>query len=127
MRRASADAYDAGVSTDCLFCGIVAGTVPSTKVYEDDLTLAFRDIHPAAPVHVLVIPKAHYADLASLVAADPALASSLLAAAAEVARVEGIAEAGYRMVVNTGKDGGQTIFHAHIHVIGGGKVVGLPG
>ena len=115
------------MSSDCLFCGIVAGEIPSTKVYENDLTLAFRDIHPAAPVHVLVIPKAHHPDMASLVAADPALASAVLAASAEVARVEGIADGGYRMVVNTGKEGGQSVFHAHIHVIGGGKVVGLPG
>jgi histidine triad (HIT) family protein len=119
--------YDARVSSDCLFCGIVAGDIPSTKVYETDLTFAFRDIHPSAPIHVLVIPKAHYPDMATLVAADPQLASAVLAASAEVASIEGIADAGYRMVVNTGTDGGQTIFHAHVHVIGGGKVVGLPG
>jgi histidine triad (HIT) family protein len=115
------------VSSDCLFCGIVAGEIPSTKVYENDLTLAFRDIHPSAPIHVLVVPKAHYPDLATLVAADSDLASTVLAASAEVARIEGIADAGYRMVVNTGKDGGQTVLHAHVHVIGGGRVVGLPG
>jgi histidine triad (HIT) family protein len=115
------------VTSDCLFCRIVAEEIPSTKVYENDLTLAFRDIHPSAPIHVLVVPKAHHPDLATLVGADPELASAVLAASAEVARIEGIAEAGYRMVVNTGKDGGQTVFHAHVHVIGGGKVVGLPG
>lgn len=108
-----------GVTNDCLFCKIVAGEIPATVVHETDETLAFRDIAPQAPVHVLVIPKTHHPDLASLVAADPTLAASLLAAAAEVAKSEGLAADGYRMIVNSGRNAGQSVFHVHAHVLGG--------
>jgi histidine triad (HIT) family protein len=107
-----------GVTNDCLFCKIVAGEIPATVVHETEATLAFRDIAPSAPVHVLVIPKAHYPDLAALVAADPALAASVLAAAAEVAKSEGVAD-GYRATFNSGRDAGQSVFHVHVHVLGG--------
>jgi histidine triad (HIT) family protein len=109
----------AWVSDDCLFCKIVAGQIPATVVHETDQTLAFRDITPRAPVHVLVIPKAHHPDLAALAAADPALAGRVLAAAAEVAKAEGLATGGYRTIVNSGRDGGQDVFHVHAHVVGG--------
>ncbi|MEO7029815.1 MAG: histidine triad nucleotide-binding protein [Acidobacteriaceae bacterium] len=102
---------------DCIFCKIAAGTIPVKRVYEDDQVLAFPDAHPQAPVHLLVIPKLH---LASLVDAKPAhreLLGHLLAAAAEVARQEGL-DKGYRLVINTGPDGGQTVAHLHIHVLG---------
>jgi histidine triad (HIT) family protein len=108
-----------GVSKDCLFCKIVAGQIPATVVHETDRTLAFRDIAPKAPVHVLVIPKAHHPDLAAMAAADPALAGAVLAAAVEVAKAEGITTDGYRAIVNTGRHGGQDVFHVHVHVVGG--------
>jgi histidine triad (HIT) family protein len=88
-------------------------------VRETEHTLAFRDITPKAPVHVLVIPKAHHTDVAALAQADPALAGALLAAAADVAEVEGLTKDGYRTIFNTGEYGGQEVFHVHAHVVGG--------
>ncbi|MCA0328943.1 MAG: histidine triad nucleotide-binding protein [Actinobacteria bacterium] len=112
--------------TECLFCRIVTGEIPATVVHETDEVLAFRDIAPQAPTHLVVIPKAHHADAAALTAADPALAGRLLAAGAEVAASEGLAD-GYRFVVNTGADGGQTVFHVHLHVLGGRAMTWPPG
>jgi histidine triad (HIT) family protein len=106
------------MSADCLFCKIVSREIPATLVHETDRVLAFRDISPQAPVHVVVIPKDHHADVSALAAADPALAGELLAAVADVARAEGLT-AGFRTVLNTGADGGQTVFHVHAHVLGG--------
>jgi len=106
-------------SSDCLFCRIVAGEIPADVVHETDATLAFRDIAPKAPVHVLIIPKAHHADVGALALADPKLAGDLLAAAAVVAKAEGLPEAGYRTIFNTGGYGGQDVFHVHAHVVGG--------
>jgi histidine triad (HIT) family protein len=107
------------VTSDCLFCRIVAGEIPATVVHETDDTLAFRDIDPKAPVHVLVIPKAHHADVASLAEADPHLAGVLLRAAGDVAKAEGLTNDGYRTIFNTGRYGGQEVFHVHAHVVGG--------
>ena len=107
------------VDNDCLFCRIVAGEIPATVVHETETTLAFRDIDPKAPVHVLVIPRAHHADVAALAAADPALAADVLAAAGAVAEAEGLSADGYRLIFNTGRFGGQEVFHAHGHVVGG--------
>ena len=104
--------------SDCLFCGIVSGAIPSTKVYETDRIYAFRDLHPAAPTHVLVVPKTHYTDLAELAATDPTYLGEVFAAAAEVARREGLT-GGHRIIINTGPDSGQTVFHLHVHVLGG--------
>jgi histidine triad (HIT) family protein len=104
---------------DCLFCKIVAGDVPATLVAETDRVLAFRDIAPQAPVHVLVATKEHYPDMAALATERPSLAGELLAVATEVARDEGVTETGYRLVVNTGTGAGQTVFHVHVHVLGG--------
>jgi histidine triad (HIT) family protein len=115
------------VTSDCIFCRIVAKELPSTVVYETDDVLAFRDINPQAPTHVVVIPKAHYPDAASLAEADPALAGAVLAAAAAVARQEGVAESGYRLVFNTGPDAGQSVFHVHCHVLGGRAIAWPPG
>jgi histidine triad (HIT) family protein len=106
------------VTNDCLFCRIVAGEIPATIVHETKSTLAFRDIAPKAPVHVLVIPKAHYPDVATLVEANPGLAGDVLAAAATVAVAEGLAD-GYRVIINTGSHSGQEVFHMHAHVLGG--------
>jgi histidine triad (HIT) family protein len=105
--------------SDCLFCSIVAGDVPATVVRDAPLTLAFHDIAPQAPTHVLVIPKQHYPDVAALVEADPELAVTVLQAAHEVAQIEGLAESGYRLLFNTGPDAGQTVPHVHAHVLGG--------
>jgi len=107
------------VTNDCLFCRIAAGEIPATIVHETESTLAFRDIGPKAPVHVLVIPRVHYADVAALAEADPALAGELLAATAAVARAEGLRDQGYRTIFNSGGYGGQEVFHVHAHVVGG--------
>lgn len=105
--------------SDCLFCRIAAGDVPATVVHETDRTLAFRDIAPKAPVHVLVIPKAHHPDLVALVDADPDLAGELTAAVAAVAQAEGLSADGYRLIVNSGRHGAQEVPHLHVHVLGG--------
>ncbi len=103
----------------CLFCRIVAGEIPAQLVYDTDRLLAFRDIAPKAPVHVLVIPKRHYATVAELTVADSELAGALLRVACEVAASEGIADDGYRVLFNTGSHGGQEVPHVHAHVLGG--------
>jgi histidine triad (HIT) family protein len=106
------------VDNDCLFCRIVAGEIPATVVHETATTLAFRDIDPKAPVHVLVIPKAHHRDVLAL-AGDPQAAADVLAAAAAVAEAEGLTGDGFRLIFNTGAHGGQEVFHVHAHVLGG--------
>lgn len=112
--------YTASVNTtDCLFCRIVAGEIPATVVRETRTTLAFRDIGPKAPVHVLVIPKEHYADVATLAEGDPGLAGEVLATAAAVAEEEGLLGDGFRLIFNTGAYGGQEVFHVHAHLLGG--------
>ena len=114
---------------DCLFCRIVAGEIPATVVHETDTTLAFRDITPKAPVHVLVIPKEHHADVVALANADPGGAADVLAAAAAVAEAEGLVADGFRVMFNTGGYAGQEVFHVHAHVLGGtplGPMVVLP-
>ncbi len=103
----------------CLFCRIVAGEIPSTKVEEDEAVLAIRDIAPRAPTHILVLPKRHIASAADLVAADGGLLGGIFAMAAGIARSEGITEAGYRIVTNVGTWGGQTVDHLHFHLLGG--------
>ncbi|MFF8454358.1 histidine triad nucleotide-binding protein [Streptomyces albidoflavus] len=112
---------------DCLFCKIVSGDVPATIVRETDTTVAFRDINPQAPTHILVIPRAHYPDAAALSAAEPAVAADVLREAGEIAAEEGIAETGYRVIFNTGSGAGQTVFHAHAHVLGGRGLQWPPG
>lgn len=110
---------------DCLFCGIVQGRIPATVVRETDTTIAFRDINPKAPVHVLVIPKEHHADAASLAEADPGLAADVLRETRAVAEAEKLES--YRTVFNTGSGAGQTVFHAHAHVLGGRGLQWPPG
>jgi histidine triad (HIT) family protein len=112
---------------DCLFCGIAAGDIPATVVSANPRTVAFRDINPQAPVHVLVIPRAHHANLAELSAADPDLLADLVAHARAVAVAEGIADGGYRVVFNTGSQAGQTVDHVHAHVLGGRPMSWPPG
>jgi len=110
-----------------LFCAIVAGDIPSTQVLQTDRILAFRDINPQAPTHVLIIPKAHYPDVAALAAADAALLGEMIDAAQQVAAAEGVADTGYRVVFNTGVQAGQTVPHVHGHVLGGRSLTWPPG
>jgi len=112
---------------DCLFCRIVAHEVPSTVVAETTLSLAFRDISPVAPTHVLVIPKAHYPDAIALAQESPEGLADLLLVADAVVVEEGLSDRGYRVVINTGRDAGQTVFHAHAHVLGGRDLRWPPG
>ena len=112
---------------ECLFCDIVTGDIPATQVHETDRVLAFRDIDPQAPTHVLIIPKAHYPDVAALAAADAGLLSEMINVARQVAADEGVAEAGYRVVFNTGVQAGQTVPHVHGHVLGGRSLAWPPG
>ncbi len=111
---------------ECLFCAIVAGEIPATKVLETDRILAFRDINPQAPTHVLVIPKTHYPDVAALAAAD-ALLGEVIAGVEQVAAAEGVAETGYRVVFNTGAEAGQAVPHVHGHLLGGRALSWPPG
>jgi histidine triad (HIT) family protein len=106
-------------TADCLFCRIVAGEIPSTRVHEDDTVIAIRDIAPRAPTHILLLPRRHIASALDLTDADAPLVGRLFAVAADIARSEGIADAGYRLVSNVGRWGGQTVDHLHIHVMGG--------
>lgn len=106
------------MASDCVFCTIIAGDIPSTRVAENEHAYAFRDINPAAPVHVLVVPRRHEPNLAALGENAPEDLLGVFALAREVAAAEGVAEA-HRLVVNTGADAGQTVFHAHVHVLGG--------
>ncbi|MCC3770785.1 histidine triad nucleotide-binding protein [Streptomyces sp. UNOC14_S4] len=112
---------------DCLFCKIAAGKVPATIVRETDTTVAFRDINPQAPTHVLVIPKVHYPDAATLAAAEPQVAADILRAAEEIAELDDIKETGFRIVFNTGSGAGQTVFHTHAHILGGRSLQWPPG
>ncbi|MGI8625712.1 MAG: histidine triad nucleotide-binding protein [Geodermatophilaceae bacterium] len=112
---------------DCLFCRIVAGEIPADVVSESATTLAFRDVQPQAPVHVLVIPKSHQPTAAALLEADPSVLVDVISATRDVAVAEGLAENGYRVVVNTGADAAQSVFHMHIHVLGGRKLGWPPG
>ena len=111
----------------CVFCGIVAGEIPSDRVAEGDDYVAFRDLAPAAPTHVLIIPKRHIAGIAATEPEDTDLLGRMLLAATEIARQEGISESGYRVVINEGADGGQTVGHLHIHVMGGRGMSWPPG
>lgn len=109
---------------DCLFCKIAAGEIPSTKVYEDEQVLAFRDIAPQAPVHVLVIPKKHVSGWYDAKDEDDALLAHLMRVAANVAKMEGVADSGFRVVSNCGADAQQTVRHLHLHVLGGRTMAG---
>ncbi len=111
----------------CLFCKIVAGEIPSDKVYEDDEVLAFRDIHPAAPVHILVIPKKHIATMNDATVEDQAVLGKMMLVAKDIAAQEGVAEAGFRLSLNTNKQGGQDIYHIHLHILAGRQMTWPPG
>ena len=112
---------------DCLFCKIINGEIPSSKVYEDDAVFAFRDIEPQAPVHILIIPKEHIASANDLNDENSAVVGHIFSVAAKIAKSEGIAEGGYRIVNNCGEDGGQTVKHLHFHMLGGRSLTWPPG
>jgi histidine triad (HIT) family protein len=113
------------VPESCLFCRIAKGEIPAKIVAQNDHSVAFRDINPQAPVHVVIIPREHVPSLS--VANDPALVGRLALLAAEIAKSEGIAESGYRTVINTNADAGQTVFHIHLHLLGGRRMGWPPG
>ena len=110
----------------CLFCKIADGSIPSTAVYQDEQCYAFADIHPQAPVHILIVPRVHIASLAETSSQDSAMLGHLLATAAEIARNKGLGS-GYRVVLNSGADGGQTVGHLHLHLLGGRGLSWPPG
>jgi histidine triad (HIT) family protein len=112
---------------DCIFCKIVAGTIPSTTVYEDDICIAFNDLSPQAPTHLLIIPREHVDSLDKSEANHKETLGHLLLSAADIAREKGFAEDGYRVVINTNDDGGQTVFHLHVHLLAGRQFVFPPG
>lgn len=113
--------------TDCLFCKIVAGDIPADIVYRDDELVAFRDIDPKAPTHVLIIPRRHIATLNELTPDDAALVGRMYLAAQRIAYDEGIAEAGYRTLFNCNRAGGQAVYHIHLHLLGGRQMLWPPG
>ena len=112
---------------ECIFCKIVARTIPAALVYEDDLVVAFDDTNPQAPTHTLVIPRKHVASIAELQDSDVGLLGRLMLAGTKITKLKGIADAGYRVVVNTGAHGGQSVFHLHLHVLGGRHLAWPPG
>ena len=115
------------MANDCLFCRILAGEIPADKVYEDENVFAFRDINPQAPTHILVIPRRHIASLTDLEADDAELMGHVLHTGARIAREEGLGEQGFRSVINTGEHGGQSVFHIHLHILGGRQLDWPPG
>ena len=115
------------MSYDCLFCKIISGEIPSNEVYSDDQVYAFHDINPAAPTHVLVVPKKHISAVNDSSEDHQSLLSALLVAANRIVTQLGLEEAGFRYVINTGGDGGQTVFHLHLHILGGRPLGWPPG
>lgn len=111
----------------CLFCRIVSGEIPASKIYEDDEVLAFKDINPQAPLHVLIIPKTHIATLTDLAAEHDALVGSMFRRAAAVAKERGYADRGFRTVFNTNREAGQSVFHIHLHLLAGRSLAWPPG
>jgi histidine triad (HIT) family protein len=115
------------MSSDCLFCRIIAGELPSAQVYADDAVVAIRDISPQAPTHILLLSRKHVDSVRELGAADHELIGKIVAVGTELAAREGIAEDGYRLVVNVGRNGGQTVDHLHVHMLGGRRMNWPPG
>jgi histidine triad (HIT) family protein len=114
-------------SGDCVFCKIISGEIPSVPLYEDDDVYAFSDINPQAPTHILIVPKKHIPSVRSLGDADTAIAGRLIVTAARLSEANGIAGSGFRLVVNAGIDGGQSVDHLHLHLLGGRRLGWPPG
>jgi len=110
------------MSTNCIFCKIVSGEIPSQKVYSDELVTAFRDIHPAAPTHILIVPNKHLASVNEVETEDEEMVGRLFTAARKLAEQEGVHETGYRLIVNSGPHAGQEVLHLHLHLLGGQKM-----
>jgi len=108
--------------TDCIFCKIIQGEIPSVKVYEDEIVTAFRDINPIAPTHILIVPNQHISTINDLKPDDEKTMGYLFTIARQIAESEGISTSGYRLIINTGPDGGQIVFHLHLHLLGGRKL-----
>jgi histidine triad (HIT) family protein len=115
------------VDTSCLFCKIVAGEIPADVVRESDHVLAFRDVNPQAPVHILLIPKEHLESVADVAENHAGILADIMQAATQLANAEGVAESGWRLVTNVGADGGQTVYHLHFHLLGGRPMTWPPG
>ncbi len=115
------------MASECLFCRMLEGEIPSEKVFEDDQVYAFRDINPQAPTHILVIPRKHISSLDELTEAEAPLMGRLMTAGANIARQEGLSDKGYRSVINTGEHGGQSVHHIHLHIMGGRPLNWPPG
>lgn len=113
--------------SDCLFCKIVSGAIPANKVHEDELCVGFEDIHPAAPQHVLFIPRQHIATLNDATSEQRELLGHLMISAAKYAREKNLADTGYRVVMNTNREAGQTVFHIHLHLLAGRQLTWPPG
>lgn len=113
--------------SDCIFCKIVAGEIPATRVFEDEVCVAFNDLSPQAPTHILIVPREHVDSLEKAQQDQEGTLGHLLLSAAEIARENGFAEKGYRVVINTNSDGGQTVFHLHVHLLAGRPFVFPPG
>lgn len=113
--------------SDCLFCKIVAKQIPAKVIYEDELVIAFRDINPQAPVHVLIIPRQHISTINEVQDSHASLVGHMIVSGQQLAKAEGIAEDGYRLVMNCNEDGGQTVFHIHLHLLGGRGMRWPPG
>lgn len=113
------------MSDDCLFCKIVSGDIPSARVYEDDKVIAFNDINPQAPIHILIIPREHIATTNDLSSEHNALLGHMINTAKQIAHDQGIAEDGYRLIFNCNEQGGQTVYHIHLHLMGGRQLRGL--
>ena len=112
---------------DCIFCKIAAGRIPSERIFEDDVCIAFNDLTPQAPTHILIIPREHFDSLDKVAAGQESQLGHLLLTAANIARARGFAENGYRVVINTNADGGQTVFHLHVHLLAGRPFIFPPG
>jgi len=109
-------------TNDCIFCKIITGEIPSAKVYEDDTVTAFRDINPAAPTHILIVPNKHIPSVNDLEPEDENTMGYLFTIAKKIAALENVSESGYRLIINTGSDGGQVVYHLHLHLLGGRKL-----
>lgn len=115
------------MTSQCLFCRIAAGEIPSQQVYSDDFVYAFHDINPTAPSHILVIPRKHLSSISDADAGDESLMGKVLLAGQQIAKAQGLAEDGFRLVINTGQHGGQTVHHLHLHILGGRQMQWPPG
>lgn len=115
------------MTSQCLFCRIAAGEIPSQQVFSDERVYAFKDINPAAPSHILIIPRKHLSSINDATDEDEALMGHMMLTARHIAAEQGLAEDGFRLVINTGSDGGQTVFHIHLHILGGRQLSWPPG